>query len=208
MTSHTNPTSHDDPTRTALLDAAHQVLADEGPAALTVRRIATGAGLSTMNVYSRFGGKDGVVDELFADGFRRLTASMHDVAATDDPMDDLRRCGEAYRQFARDNRTYYSIMFQAPIPDFEPSDASKAIAAGALTVLGDRLERAMDSGDIARADPFVTAASVWATCHGLVSLELTGTAPEGIDWGPIYGRTLSALLAGLAHSPAPPRPQG
>ena len=46
----------------------------EGPGALTVRRIAAAAGMSTMNVYSRFGGKDGVLDELFVDGFRRLGA--------------------------------------------------------------------------------------------------------------------------------------
>ena len=59
-------------TREALLAAAHDLLATEGPAALTVRRIAAAAGMSTMNVYSRFGGKDGVLDELFIDGFRRL----------------------------------------------------------------------------------------------------------------------------------------
>ena len=49
--------SHDDTSR-ALLAAAHRLLAEDGPEALTVRRIANEAGMSTMNVYSRFGGKD------------------------------------------------------------------------------------------------------------------------------------------------------
>lgn len=40
-----------------LLKAAGDLLAAEGPGALTVRRIAHAAGVSTMNVYSRFGGK-------------------------------------------------------------------------------------------------------------------------------------------------------
>ncbi|MEY2552238.1 MAG: hypothetical protein QOC57_98, partial [Ilumatobacteraceae bacterium] len=55
-----------------LLKAASELLAEEGPAALTVRGIANAAGVSTMNVYSRFGSKDGVVDHLFVEGFRRL----------------------------------------------------------------------------------------------------------------------------------------
>ncbi|MGZ4674264.1 MAG: TetR/AcrR family transcriptional regulator, partial [Ilumatobacteraceae bacterium] len=61
-----------DPVGSTLLKAASDLLATEGPAALTVRRIATAAGVSTMNVYSRFGGKDGVVEHLFVEGFHRL----------------------------------------------------------------------------------------------------------------------------------------
>ena len=65
-----------DDTSAALLAAAHRLLAEDGPEALTVRRIAGEAGMSTMNVYSRFGGKDGVIDELYADGYRRLVAAI------------------------------------------------------------------------------------------------------------------------------------
>ena len=69
----------------ALLTAAHDLSASDGPTALTVRRIAGAAGVSTMNVYSRFGGKDGVLDELFAEGFRRLGERMERHPSTDDP---------------------------------------------------------------------------------------------------------------------------
>src|ERR1700750_1948078 len=75
-----------DDTREALLAAAHDLLANEGPAALSVRRIAAAAGMSTMNLYSRFGGKDGVLDELFIDGFRRMSEEMGDAPVSDDPI--------------------------------------------------------------------------------------------------------------------------
>ena len=75
---------HYDGTSEALLTAAHRLLAEDGPEALTVRRIAGEAGMSTMNVYSRFGGKDGVIDELYADGYRRLVADIDAVPSTDD----------------------------------------------------------------------------------------------------------------------------
>ena len=79
----------------ALLAAAHRLLAEDGPSALTVRRLAAAAGVSTMNVYSRFGGKDGVVEELFVDGFRRLSAQMAHAPVTDDPFADLSAVGTA-----------------------------------------------------------------------------------------------------------------
>ena len=67
-----------------ILEAASELLSKEGASALSVRRIATAAGCSTMGLYSRFGGKDGVVDELYAEGFERLIAAMRANPSTDD----------------------------------------------------------------------------------------------------------------------------
>ena len=39
-----------------ILEAASELLSTEGASALSVRRIATAAGCSTMGLYSRFGG--------------------------------------------------------------------------------------------------------------------------------------------------------
>ena len=99
------PIDHLDNVGNALLKAADTLLASEGASALTVRRIATEAGMSTMNVYSRFGGKDGVVEHLFLQGFALLAEAMNEVPETDDPMLDLSICGAAYRRFALDHAT-------------------------------------------------------------------------------------------------------
>src|SRR5207248_521667 len=66
----------------AILGAASRILSEEGAGALTVRRIASEAGCSTMGLYSRFGGKDGVVDELYVEGFRELCESMSSIEKT------------------------------------------------------------------------------------------------------------------------------
>ena len=81
-----------DDTGQALLAAAGKVLAEEGASALTVRRIATEAGCSTMGLYSRFGGKDGVVDQLYVQGFDQLCDSMSALPKTGDALGDLRLC--------------------------------------------------------------------------------------------------------------------
>ena len=180
-----------------LLRAANDVLAEEGPAALTVRRIAAVAGVSTMNVYSRFGGKDGVVDHLYVEGFTRLRRALEAATPTDDPMVDLRAAGAAYRRFALDHPTYYAVMFDAVV-EIEPSAHALITAGRTLQVLADRLERAMEVGVLRRSDPLVTAASVWAACHGVVSLERGRLGPPGLDWAAVYDVTTAALMAGLA----------
>jgi AcrR family transcriptional regulator len=189
-----------DATRQALLGAAHDLLANEGPGSLTVRRIAAAAGVSTMNVYSRFGGKDGVLDELFTDGFRRLAEQMRTAPETDDALEDLRRCSRSYRRFARENPTYYSLMFDRVIPDFLPSEAARAVAIGTLQQLQRRIERAIAAGALRAGDPFAMATALWACEHGLVSLEARTTGDETVpfDWDSVYAMATDGLLRGLA----------
>jgi AcrR family transcriptional regulator len=194
---------HDEVAQT-LLKAASDVLAADGAAALTVRRIATEAGVSTMNVYSRFGGKDGIVEHLFVEGFSRLRAATESVPYTEDPLADLGGCGGAYRRFALENPTYYSVMFDRAVPNFEPSSTALTHAGNTLQLLADRLQRAMDAGVLPDADALHTAAAVWATCHGVVSLELKDVGPPQLDWERVYGMATQAMMLGLmTRAPRP-----
>ena len=179
-------------------DTREALLAAEGAGALTVRRIAAAAGMSTMNVYSRFGGKDGVLDELFVDGFRRLAAKMEDSPSTDDPMADLRQCGACYREFASENATYYSLMFDRVVPDYEPSALAKEVAYATLGHLASRVERAIEEGAIARRDPFHVAMALWACQHGLVSLAARTDDVELFDWDVVAPLGSAAMVRGLA----------
>lgn len=190
-----------DATSSALLAAAHHLLSNDGADALTVRRIASEAGMSTMNVYSRFGGKDGVVDELYADGFRRLITQIDGVPIGDDLADNIIHVADAYRDFALANSTYYAIMFRAAIAGFEPSDDSIAVALGLLEMIVERVRIGQAAGRIPDdVTPSEVAAWLWATCHGLVSLELDGLAAEVISWESIWRSSMRMAVASLQAS--------
>jgi AcrR family transcriptional regulator len=200
--------SHDE-TSEALLSAAHRLLADVGPEGLTVRRIATEAGMSTMNVYSRFGGKDGVIDELYVDGFQRLLAAIDAVAASDSIADDLLEVARAYRRFALANPAYYGIMFRSTVPAFEPSPESVEVALTSLASFVERIEIGQQRGEVAQVEgfpPVEMAGWLWATCHGLVSLELDAVGHERITWSSVFEqgmrRTISALHPSVAGAAA------
>jgi AcrR family transcriptional regulator len=192
-----------DETSEALLAAAHRLLVADGPEALTVRRIATEAGMSTMNVYSRFGGKDGVIDELYAHGYQLLFTAIDAVPETDDTIGDLAAVAWAYRTFALENPMYYEIMFRK----FAPSQQSIESALGGLAKFVGRIERGAANHGVELPDdldPAGATAWLWATCHGLISLELDGIASETIEWSDLFRAAIRTALAGLrpAHAAA------
>lgn len=183
-----------------LLDAAHEILANEGSEGLTVRRLAAAAGVSTMNVYSRFGGKDGVVEELYIDGFRRLGAAVDEIPPSEDPIEDLRRGGQIYRSFANENPTYYLLMFGCSRFAYEPSERAGEIALGTLRRLEALVARAIEQGAIDPAhDPAILAGALWSCTHGVTSLELSAPDPRGVfDWDAIAEQSFRSMISGVA----------
>ena len=62
--------------RRGLLDAAGRLLVEEGPGALSMRRISRQVNCSTKVLYTMFGGKRELVEELWLEGFDRLRRSV------------------------------------------------------------------------------------------------------------------------------------
>ena len=79
------PHEYPDDLRDRLVDAAAHLLATEGPAGLSTRRIAGQLGVSTTAIYRLWGSKPQLVRALFVEGFRRLAVHLAEVEATDDP---------------------------------------------------------------------------------------------------------------------------
>jgi AcrR family transcriptional regulator len=179
-----------------ILEAASELLSQEGAGALSVRRIASAAGCSTMGLYSRFGSKDGVVDELFAEGFEHLCQAMSALPTTADAVADLRACAVTYRESSLAQATHYMVMFGGAVPGFVPSEESHAIAHEAFARLVARVQRCVDDGSFG-GDAVDIAEVVWGSIHGLVMLELVGIDPAGTDAPARYARALDILFAGL-----------
>lgn len=161
-----------------ILDAALSVLARDGEARFTVRNIAHEAGCSTTGVYTWFGGKPGLVDAIFVDGFESFDRAL----AVPYADDDLLGAGRAYRQWALANRTHYLVMFGRAVPDVAPGDAALARGLQSFLDLVSAVRRLRP--DLGDDDAFGWAYHVNATVHGYVMTELTGMStapPEALD---------------------------
>jgi AcrR family transcriptional regulator len=195
-----------DDTGSAILRAASELLATEGPGALSVRRIAAAAGCSTMGLYSRFGGKDGVVDELFAEGFEHLCAAMQSLPTTGVALDEFRACARQYRLTALEHSTHYMVMFGGAVPGFEPSAENHLVAKESFDLLVARVQRCIDAADFS-GEAVRIAEIAWGAMHGMVMLELIGLDPVGDDPATRYEAMLDVLVAGLRPEVAAVAPE-
>jgi len=167
------PKAYDDALRIRLVEAAAQLLADEGVGAVTTRRVAAAVGTSTTAIYSLIGSKDELVREMHREGFQRLADHLAKVELTDDPLADLSELGAAYHAMAVESPHLYNVMFGVSWPSFEPDAADRRLARGTLQVLVDAVARAVDAG-LLEGDPTDLALELWSYNHGLTSLGLTG----------------------------------
>ena len=186
--------------RARLIEEAARILDEEGPSALSARRLAAGAGTSTMAVYTHFGAMSAVVDAVATEGFRRLIAHVDAVGRSDDTIADLRRSAAAYRDNARENRHLFGVMFGTiSLGAFHGEGPDPEVAIAAFDQIASAIERAMDAGALLPGDPREVAAQFWSALHGYVMLELAGLVrivddPEQTVLWPM----LAHLLQGLA----------
>ena len=145
-----------------------RLLEERGPGALRIRDVADAAGQSTMGVYTHFGSKQGLLEQVYLHGFRRLEERLNSVASDRQGRAGLLAFALAYRAFAVDNEALYGLMFERATPDFVPSDASRMAGLATFELLAGRV--AAWRPDL--AEPAADAHLVWGTMHGLVSIEL------------------------------------
>ena len=172
------------PQRQRILDAAVAILAEKGQAGLTVRAVAVASDFSTTGVYTWFGGKEGLLDAIYRDGFARFRAYVAEADSTADPYERLRVAGERYWQWALENRTHYLLMFAGAPSVFSPSPEAVAEADLSFDDLAVRTAAYTDE-DVAH--------HLWATLHGYAMLQISGASGDEAE-------AFARLQSGLARA--------
>jgi AcrR family transcriptional regulator len=158
-----------------LIEAAARVLGEEGPAALTSRRLAAEIGSSTMAVFSRFRSMAEVRRAVREEAFARLDARLDAVPATDDPVADLVAAGAVFFASGVANPYLYRAMFLDPPPEDDD------LGAGTYQRLVALVDRCVTAGRFPAARESlvpVWAAQLWSMRHGMVLLAVTGQLPD------------------------------
>src|SRR5262245_38954576 len=94
------PKEHGPQTRAALLTAAAEILHTEGATAVSVRRVAAAANVSTRAVYSLFDDKDGLLRALSVDVAETMRRHHEAVPEHPDPVAEIVELALAYRAAA------------------------------------------------------------------------------------------------------------
>ncbi len=191
-------TSRRSDTRSRIVDVAARLLREQGPAALTTRGVAEGAGVQAPAIYRLFGDKDGLLDavaEHVMTTYVSAKAVIVQAASADnvDPLDDLRTGWQMQIDFGVANPTLFRLLS-------EPGRGSRSPAAQAgKQVLQARVHRVAVTGRL-RVSEQRAVDLIHAAGTGTV-LTILATPPEQRDPGLAEGMYEAVLGQILTDAP-------
>lgn len=165
--------------RKALLDDAVKLLREEGDAGLSMRNLATRAGVSRTAAYHHFEGKHDLLCAIAEEGFKQFRQVFYPADLKgDDTVNAARiqRFVRDYIKFATSNSEYYDLMFGSQLWKTEKlTEALTGEAHRAFRSYVDAIRRWQAFGQIAEGvDPLRYAQVSWSTLHGMSRLLIDG----------------------------------
>jgi AcrR family transcriptional regulator len=186
--------------RSRILDAAREIIREEGRDALTIRKIGVRIEYSPMALYNHFADKRAILLALAHDVFLKLERVLPRPAPGQDPLVTLRAGLLAYINFGLRHPPEYELVFMSRLSEKQASVAA-TISDPLTNEIGGRLaferlvtyvQECVGAGAV-EGDPFALARILWVGIHGCVSLQIA--QPEFV-FGPKreFAETLVDIL--------------
>lgn len=163
-----------------VVDAARQLLEEEGPGSLTMRRLGEALGMRAPSLYKHFSGKSDVELALIEEAMADIGDASHRALRQSGADGVLVHLLATYRRYALDHPNLYRLATGGPF-------ARERIAPGLE-------EWAGNPWYVVTGDPSL-AQALWSFAHGMVILELDNRYPPGSDLGDTWAAGAAAFEA-------------
>lgn len=172
MKSKKNTNYHHGDLKTALISAALKVIKEEGYRSLSLRRVASEAGVSPAAPYRHYPDSETLISEIAREGFRLLAVKLKESTSKkpDDPLWQFRESGIAYVEFALDNKELFRIMYGHFIENHSDHEALRKEGESAFKILEKILIHCQEQNLIVKSDPEEIALAAWSMVHGIATL--------------------------------------
>jgi AcrR family transcriptional regulator len=114
--------------RAQILAAAWELAHRDGIGAISLRELAAMVDLRQPSLYAYFDSKDALYDAMFAEGNRALLTFTEFDGSPMEPRAAVTEIVQRLIQFSTEDVARHQLLFQRPMPGFEPSAASYALA--------------------------------------------------------------------------------
>ena len=181
--------------RLAFCEAAYELYIREDYAGVTMRRIAKVMGISPMTAYRYFEDKEEVFATLRAMHFERLADTLEMVPESLSPGEYLKALATAYADYAQREPHGYRLLYVIHLHQARSYPVMESAQLRTQQLLSKATRRAVKAGELA-GDPTVLAHTLWASIHGLVSLDLAGQLTRGASFEKLFPAMLEQLIPG------------
>lgn len=190
-------------TRQEILEAALEILYQDGPDKLSMREIARRVDYSPAGLYEYFENKEEIIEELCAEGDRRLRTMLKAVPETLPPDEYLVEMGMVYIRYARENEEHFMLSFSR-LPQFEqdePIPIEKVLVADeTFNILLNAIKKAIEAGVIHTREDYgllEIAYGMFAFAHGLAVLQLNNMRNIQFDYEKADRANFESFIQGL-----------
>ncbi len=197
-------------TRDKILDAARELFVTEGYEGVSMRRVAEKIEYSPTAIYVYFADKQELFHELCQQDYARLAEVFQSSEMSTDPIERLRQTGRTYTEFGVRNPNHYKFMFMTQHPPHEPDEDDREVMGNpevdAYAFLKWAVQQAIDAGRFREElqDAELISQTLWASVHGVISLNIAKCSDPWVDWRPLEQRAemmLDVTLRGLVRNP-------
>ena len=179
--------------RTAVIEAAVELLNTEGPHALTLNRLADELGIRPPSLYNHVDGLPGLQKDLAVLNARQLADRLGEAAIGKSGPELFMDVAQAFRSYVKENPGLYTATLRASgtqeTPDRElirEEERTLKIALAVVASLGLQGEAAIHAVRAFRS-----------MVHGFATLEVAGGFGLPQDCDESFRRLVNALTAGL-----------
>lgn len=187
--------------RSAIIDAAREMIVTGGLEALSLRRLARQLGVTAPALYGHVRSKQDLLDAIAEAEIEHLAARFTEVGDAD-PIDRIRAHGRAYITYARENPELFQVILLAPpaLPDSGlPEESVAPSTTNAFATAAGAIGDAIAAGSLTDGDPQMIALMLWSGAHGVATvLQLGLDLPPELEDAMIAEMT-DRLLAGYGH---------
>jgi len=151
--------------RETLVEAALDILANEGIEALSLRSIARKSDVSQAAPYSHFKSKKDLISTVAEAGFQKLALKMADDASgAYDVNNRINKLVLSYINFAKENKPLFKLMFSNDVADIKDNATLNITSSKTYSLIS----AALLNGE--EKDVSFLAVALWSFCHGLTNL--------------------------------------
>ena len=196
-TSSPDDTYHHGDLKRALLEAALEMLDEEGTEGVGLRELARRVGVSAAAPYRHFRGRQALLEAVATEGFRRFSAMMAAKEQDLPEVEQLPAMAEAYVRFALVQPALFRLMFSRQVD----KTGNRALHDAAIEAYASLAKAAAREVPDAPSEGAVIA---WSFVHGLAMLlldeQILGVSPQNSDslvryLSQRFVRTLRAAVA-------------
>lgn len=172
--------------RSALLEAALEIITEQGPRQLTIREVARRAGVSHTAPYRHFANKDDLIVAVVKQGFDLMSQTMAErkAEAEGDPLSQFAASGLAYVDFALQHPAYYRVMYSGDLLSSTGQHTLQHTSSDTFTEVVNDIKTCQALGVVKAGDATMQALSLLSSIHGFVTMAIDNrvTALLGEDY--------------------------